>query len=260
MRRLIYLLLIFVFIGCSDIPENVLSEDDMVDLLVDIHKGEAFVEINRNKYYNDSLKKTVRQSILLKHGVSEAEFDSSLVWYGYNINEYVELYDEVIAKLSEQDEEILAEAKKQGETVSVAAGDSVNMWMKSDLRVLSKLFGDTAISFNAVSDNNFKKGDNFVLQFRLHDSNVLARILIAVDYKDGKTEYIYREQTKEGWNRLRFQSDSTKEVNRVYSLVKFHLKEKETSFMDSIGFIRTRLNPQSYYYTIQQHGLKNKRH
>ena len=89
---LLSLSLMQMLVACSSTPDYVLSEDDMAALLVDIHKGESYVDMHYNVYSDsrsDSLRKVLRQSILRKHNVSQELFDTSLVWYGHHIDTYI---------------------------------------------------------------------------------------------------------------------------------------------------------------------------
>ena len=81
----------------------VLSEDDMIDLLTDIHKSEAIIEMSPQNYRGDSIKAVVRQSVFAKHNVTQEEFDSSIVWYGHNVGTYIKIYDGVIARLDDEE-------------------------------------------------------------------------------------------------------------------------------------------------------------
>ena len=65
-----------IIIGCKSTPNEVLPQEDMAQLLADIHIGESIVDGERTKYYNDSLKKTVKQSILVKHRVTQSQLDT----------------------------------------------------------------------------------------------------------------------------------------------------------------------------------------
>ena len=47
----------------SRTPDYVISEKDMEDLLVDIHKSEAVIESNYNIYNNNADKKKIREAI-----------------------------------------------------------------------------------------------------------------------------------------------------------------------------------------------------
>lgn len=259
MRGLVIILISIFFIGCSNTPDNVISEGRMVDLLVDIHKGESYVDINSGTYYNDSLKKLFKQSILAEHGVSQAQFDSSLVWYGKHIDKYVVVYDEVIKKLQDQDKSILAEAKKAGESSPLAAGDSVNLWSKSNQRILAHVFGDSIMSFDFKADVNFKQGDFYTWQYKLLDSDSPVSVFLGVDYQDGTTGYIINKERKSGWNKIKLQTDSTKAIRRIYGVASFYPGKKNIIYVDSIGLIRMRKDNMKYYFFYQQKVLGSKK-
>ena len=92
----------------------VLSEDDMIDLLTDIHKSEAIIEMSPQNYRGDSLKAVVRQSVFAKHNVTQEEFDSSIVWYGHNVGKYIKIYDGVIARLDDEELELAQAESPKG--------------------------------------------------------------------------------------------------------------------------------------------------
>ena len=50
----------------SRTPDYVISEKDMEDLLVDIHKSEAVIESNYNIYNNNADKKKIREAVFLR--------------------------------------------------------------------------------------------------------------------------------------------------------------------------------------------------
>lgn len=83
----------------SRTPDYVISEKDMEDLLVDIHKSEAVIESNYNIYNNNADKKKIREAVFLRHGVTREQFDTTLVWYGHHIETYMKIYDRVVERL-----------------------------------------------------------------------------------------------------------------------------------------------------------------
>ena len=114
MRYLLYILPLFlVLIACNSTPGYVIGEDDMVSLLVDVHKGEAYVEMNSGSFYSDSLKKTFRQTIFMRHNVTQEQFDTSLMWYGHHIDQYKKVYDRVIERLEDEEKEIRLAAARE---------------------------------------------------------------------------------------------------------------------------------------------------
>ena len=65
-----------ILAACGSEPSGVIPQDDMAELLADIHEGEAVVDINFRQYTDDSARLAIRQAILKKHNVTAEEFDS----------------------------------------------------------------------------------------------------------------------------------------------------------------------------------------
>ena len=82
--------------SCSKTPKGVIPEKDMAVLLADMAEGDAVVELNRSDYGSDESRKALKQSILIKNGYTQADFDKSLMWYGHNLDIYGDVYDDVV--------------------------------------------------------------------------------------------------------------------------------------------------------------------
>ncbi len=74
--------------GCKRVPSSIIQPEEMAQLLADIHTGESVAEQNYGEFCNDSTKRILKQSIYARHGVSEEIVDSSLMWYGHNLERY----------------------------------------------------------------------------------------------------------------------------------------------------------------------------
>ncbi len=251
-KYILSIVLFLILISCGSTPNDVLDKDDMTSLLIDIHKGEAYMEINSNKYYTDSLRKTVKQSVFLKHGITQAQFDTSLVWYGHHIEKYIEIYNSVIKELEKEDKNLIAQARREGNSL-MAAGDSVDMWNKEQLRLFAPNMGEGQISFDYKASNDFKNGDRYQWSFRIQNSNKPIQAYIGVDYKDGSIAYNYSIIDNDGWNNLILQTDSTKNTRRVYGYINIpKVSNRENIFVDSISLVRTRLNKVGYNLSHKQ--------
>lgn len=62
------------------------------------NKGNLYVSKNPDRYMENSY-----HTILKKYGTTKAEFDSTMVWYSNNPEEFSNLYDEVVGILSERE-------------------------------------------------------------------------------------------------------------------------------------------------------------
>lgn len=100
------LLLLSILHSCTNRPNNVLSHKEMTHFLVELHKldgalaakGLGTTENKENLYYYNAL--------LQKSGITKAQFDSSLVWYGKNPKIFERVYVDVIKELTKLDEKV----------------------------------------------------------------------------------------------------------------------------------------------------------
>jgi len=106
-RLFVYFFVGIVLLSCTDKPNYVLSDKKMANVLYDLYIAEAGMQENAAVFRNDSEKKQdLLQSVFKKHKISQARFDTSLVWYNANLDRYLkvntqvtERYDYLIDKL-----------------------------------------------------------------------------------------------------------------------------------------------------------------
>ncbi len=109
-----------VFTACR--PRNVLSPKQMEDVFVDLHTAEGMIEISGLNYGHDEYLKGYFQSVLDKHGITQAQFDSSLVWYTSNPVIFEKIYPKVVERLEKQ-----AEDAKNAEQAAKEAEQTAKM-------------------------------------------------------------------------------------------------------------------------------------
>ncbi|GET30374.1 DUF4296 domain-containing protein [Prolixibacter sp. SD074] len=118
MRIKIFLFIsaLWLLASCSNsnkVPEGILSHKQMVDLLVDIHLSEA---INGQRFRLDKTTKNFSNdlyfSICKKHGVDPDVFAQSVLYYGKHPKQYDVIYDQVLNRLNEMEEQVKKEGPK----------------------------------------------------------------------------------------------------------------------------------------------------
>lgn len=102
MRRYIAKILFLVallaaFVGCR--PRGVLSNREMRDVLYDLHRADGAIQVAGYNYGHSQELASYYKSVLDKHGVTQAEFDSSLVWFTDNPQIFNKIYPRVIDML-----------------------------------------------------------------------------------------------------------------------------------------------------------------
>lgn len=103
MRRVIGILSVccsLLLTGCR--PDGILSDDRMVDVLYDLHRAEAILQLSDYGYGHDDAVAKYNHEVLARHGVTQAQFDSSVVWYTQNPITYSHIYPRVMARIDRE--------------------------------------------------------------------------------------------------------------------------------------------------------------
>ncbi len=116
------LLLLFIFLGFSckekkgfPKPNNLINEKQMVNMLYDIHLGEAYANQYRFQDEMDKIKsKDMYYSVLDKYEVADSVFSQSIVYYSSMPKIYERIYQQVVDRLN-----MLQEENNQKEEVQI---------------------------------------------------------------------------------------------------------------------------------------------
>ena len=91
------LLLCVAMLGCR--PRGILSNKEMRDVLYDLHRVDGALQTAGYNYGHTQEVAAYYKSVLDKHGVTQAQFDSSLVWFTDNPQIFNKIYPKVIDRL-----------------------------------------------------------------------------------------------------------------------------------------------------------------
>lgn len=256
-KLLLFIPLCLLASACKQTPGYVIPEDDMAELLADLQTANAVVELNPNAYKDDSLKKALKQSVYIKHNTTQEQFDTSLMWYGHNLDIYHEVYENVVTILEDRQKDVQKEARAAGEKL-IATGDSVDIWSNSHNLIFDRRqVGESMLlTFSIPTDNDSRNGDRYVWKFKLTNARRPADLLIGVDYADGSSEYQTKSTTPDYATDITLQADSTKAVSRLYGYLHYRIQTESAVFVDRITLTRTRLNPANYSAHPYQRKIK----
>lgn len=147
------------------VPKKYIQPGDLEDILYDYHIAQAMAKMDQGEQTNYDKNKYFL-AVLKKHEVTQADFDSSLVYYYSHLERLKEIYSEVSERLSD-------DAKMLGTSVGEigrysqysTTGDTANIWTgRTDLLLLPRPTMNR-YDFTVKVDTAFKKGDSFMLQF-----------------------------------------------------------------------------------------------
>ncbi len=93
----LFVLCLAVLTGCR--PRGILSSRQMRSVLYDLHRTDAILQAAGYNYGHDEDVAKYYQAVMDKHGVTQAQFDSSLVWYTNNPQLFDKIYPPVVKEL-----------------------------------------------------------------------------------------------------------------------------------------------------------------
>mgnify|MGYP001028128622 CR=1 FL=1 len=88
-----------VLISSCSRPKEVLGRKDMEKLMYDIYIAEAMIENDYNEFGSPEKKEALIRGVFRKHGITQAQWDTSLSWYSDRIDLYMKMNDSVKARL-----------------------------------------------------------------------------------------------------------------------------------------------------------------
>ena len=186
-----YLSLLFVFLvlfACTPgKPYGVMSEGEMEDVLVDYHLALAMAELQTGDLTEN--RYILVQAALKKHGVTEAELDTSLIYWCRNSEKFVKICNRVSERLNFMAESQGVERQEKNPYSYLATeGDTANVWNLRKGVVLIPNVVDNIYSFSIEADTTYHAGDYFLwafkTQFLSSDNYNEAYALLSVHYEN----------------------------------------------------------------------------
>ncbi len=170
MKRLTsYLIfLALLLIACSPSrPRGILSKQKMTDVLVDFHLAQGMAEAQGDN--SEVTRYKFIQAVFKKHRITEAVFDSSMIYYSGRAEEFTHIYDNVVTRVQAQAERMgleLSQANHDKFAKLTNEGDTANIWLGKDFACVAANPVQCLYSFTMKADSTFKMGDSFIWRFR----------------------------------------------------------------------------------------------
>ena len=159
-NKLFYLLVsgCLLLCGCGKhIPDDIIQPKEMERVLYDYHMASS-ITLNKGTVE----KEAYRQYVFKKHQITEAEFDSSMVWYTRNSKMLADIYTNLSKKFqSEEDRLELLKGELNANGNISFNGDSINIWNYPRLSWLTNSPLSDMIRFEIKTDTTFKPKDKF---------------------------------------------------------------------------------------------------
>jgi len=226
--------------SCSRVPKYVLSEKEMRATLYDMQLAEAMVETNYENYRNSDERAALYSSVFAKHGITQAQYDTSLIWYGKNLDLYMQIYKLVLKDVNVAIAN-LGDIKPNPLSGEASARDSIDVWIYPR----SCTFGThrNLLSFDIAPKAPYSSGSSYVLGINVWgvDANPQYRPRISLNAVQQDTIVtVSQEITSDGYYEILMRTTATKQVKRVYGYVLLD------TVINSVYFDQIRLMKYNY--------------
>lgn len=192
------------------VPKEYIQPNDMEDLLYDyyvaqgIPSGPQSKDVEYDRRYMNSL-------ILKKHGVTQAEMDSSLKYYYNNMEDLFKIYSNVQKRLSETALELGTSMKEvERFTTQSLSGDTAEVWEGSRQMMVFPQSPYHVIKFSQKADTSYHQGDSFLMTFGntflVQSGSKNATLVLSVKYENDSIISHHTNITPTGTTTLRIPS------------------------------------------------------
>lgn len=190
----------------KNIPEDIIQPTQMEEVLYDYHLSMGM---------SNSLKNTEKQAykkyVFQKHQVSEAQFDSSMVWYTREALELAAIYENLEKRFKREHSHAEALlATRDGESKSITSpGDTVDIWNMAEMFWMNEGPLANKISFEFKKDTNFHAKDAYLWNVDFHFfTKGNATMGINVVYENDSVVGETRQITQSGKQTIYLSTDS----------------------------------------------------
>lgn len=238
------LLLAFCLTACQvKRPETVLTDAKMEDVLYDFHIAKAMGE---EVPYNESYKRVLYiESVYKKHGITQADFDTSMVWFARHPDALTKIYEKVNTRLkAERDGINHLIALRDHKPKESAPGDSIDVWIWQHIYHLTGMPLDNKLTFTLPSDTNFKDRDTlrWTVRFRFPegapDSLTAPRMAMQILYAKDTVSGMLKVG-KAGTETISLTADTAGAIKEIRGFIYYPMQSSaRTLLADRISLMR----------------------
>ena len=226
----LFLLIILVaaIASCDSGKVRILSKGKMEKVLYDYHLAQGMMNMN------DPESGRLIYAVFEKHGITEEEFDSSLVYYNIHQEDMSDIYTHLRERYEEEEKNLrLQSGSSEMSALLSDSRDTTDIWSGAAIIVLRDNPMYRSHSFSIKTDTSFYQGDQFILTLNNdmirqnqdnQDDNVV--VSVSVRYDDGFTIADTRSFYSSGPQQLKISSDPKRHISQVNGFFHYQTGEK----------------------------------
>ncbi len=236
----LFIVVLFSLTACEvKRPREVLTDAKLEEVLFDYHLAKVMAD---EVPYSESYRKPLyRDAVLAKHGITSAQFDSSMVWFARNPEHLSDIYKRLTERMKKQRDVIndliaLRDTPKE----EMPSGDSVEVWSLKRFIILSGMPLNCKQQFQLIADTTFYERDSlcFLLDYRyvglMPDTLHFAVMGLTLHFRNDSILHQCQPLTAHaGKAELVIQSDTLGEIRSVSGFV--YLPQSESGALMRIN-------------------------
>lgn len=257
-----------IFITCillsackKGIPRGIIKPSEMENVLYDYQMAQT---MSGDLSYDDEYKKALYTDyVFRKYNITQAQFDSSMVWYTREAEELTIIYENVKKRLKEQQNVLNHQiALRDKKPLITAEGDTVDVWYADRMYRLTDSPLTNKLEFHVPADVNFKIHDSFIWKLRYtfpQKENTGSVIMaLSVYFENDSVVSSVKYIKHSGITSIRLKSDSTFNIKEVRGFVYFNGMNGKSVILDQITLVRYHETENERKGILDKDTLKNK--
>lgn len=229
--------------GCGKkVPKDIIQPQAMEDLLYDYHLATT---LSADLPYNENYKKEAYLAyVFKKHHVTEAEFDSSMVWYSRHSDEMTTIYENLQKRMENTAEQLKKQSVRHtGEFAMSVAGDTVDLWQDRTVYWLTPFGLTNKLAFEMKADTSFHEKDRLVWEANftfMPKGTPSGKLVMGLNltFDNDSTQGMTRVISMSGMQRLVIVPDSAFKYKNVTGFMYYTGGEKSSVLVSNIQLRR----------------------
>lgn len=232
------------------VPSGMMKPEDLENLLYDYHMAQAMADASSDSA--DFRRYSYVHAVFDKYGISEAEFDSTMIWYSTHATYLDDIYKRLEVRYADQ---VAALGAATGETTDMyagldALGDTANIWHERTFRILKPCFSENKSTFIITPDSTFRKGDTFLWRF---DARYISRgkkneayAGFYIKYDNDSTAGITRRIYANNMTQLRLGGDTAHVIRELggYIYYQYSTEHQDPQLLNIQNIMLVRFHPE----------------
>jgi len=169
-----------------ELPSYVIPQGKMERILYDYHMAQGMADAQGDD--KEENRYLYIQKVFEKHHITEAQFDTSMVWYSGHADHLEEMYKHLDARLARESDKAGLNIPEEDQFMHYTAdGDTANIWSGRDMMFLYGNRESNLYTLTIPADSTYQHGDSFRFRcanrFITADGQREGYILLQLEYE-----------------------------------------------------------------------------